>query len=225
MAHPGRTLLESSTTQCQQQLQSQEFVEDQSTTRARDVGHLGGDVDAPVRRGAVNQRMVAPQVLVQGIEQGTRALQGLLDETTHLPTGHPGLARGWIQCDDAPDATHVALLTRGADDDVDHRIGHLARSAEFADLAEENGLHAGDELPGAPGLVEEGDLHGLTMVDDPHVDQRFTLAGTPRRRGRDFAEHRRLLAHHQVREVHPASAINVAARIEGQQVENGGESQ
>ena len=225
VAHPRRALLEAPAAQRQEELQTQELVEDESAPRRGDLGHVRRDVDAPVGGGPLDQGVVSAQVLVEGIEERPGAFEGFLDEAAHLPTGDAGLARRGIERDDPADAAGVALLARGADDDVDDRVGHLARAAVLAHRTEEDGLHSGDELTGPPGLVEEDHLQGLAVVDHAHLHERASLARAPRGRGRHLGEDGGLVAHLEVREVHPTSAVDVAARIQRDEVEDALEAQ
>ena len=137
-------------------------------------------MDPPERRGAVDEAEFASARRRDRIEQRTGATQGLLDEAAHLPAGEPGLARRRIDRHDATDARGVAFVARGADDDVDDGIGHLALTLVVGDLAEEERLDPDDQLALAPGLVEEDDLNDLAVVD-ARVDVDHDLALRVRR--------------------------------------------
>ncbi len=220
VGHARRGLFEAASAHRQQQLQAQELVEGQPAPGRRHVARVVGQVDPPERPGAVDEVERSAHRLGHRVQQRSRAAQGLLDEAAHLPAGEPGLARRRVDRYDPADLGGVALVAGGADDHVHHRIGHLTLAAVVGDLTEEERLGPHGQLALAPRLVEEDDLEGSPIVAHGRLDHDLALAGAPGTDPSHLGEDRRLVAHAEVAEVDALRAVDVAARIGGQQVED-----
>ena len=139
-----------------------------------------------------------------------------VDELPDLPRRQPGLGGGGVHRQDA----QRLASRRHAGHHVDDGVRQLAGAPVLGDLAEEDRLGAGLELLGPPGLVEEHDLQPARVVAHHDVDDRPTRAGAPRAGRLHGGQHRRLVADLEVRDVGLPGAVDVAARVRGDQIED-----
>ena len=143
-------------------------------------------------------------------------LEGLGDELADLPRGEAGLGRRRI---DRQDPQRLAA-GRHAGHHVDHRVDHLAGPPVVPHLAEEDGLGAGLELLGPPGLVEENELEPAGVVAHHDIDDGPARPGAPGAGRLHRGQHGRLVADLQSRDIGLAGAVDVAARIRREEIED-----
>jgi hypothetical protein len=110
-----------------------------------------------------------------------------------------------------------------AADQVDHRVGQLLAPLEHLDLAEEHGLGAHRELAFAPPLVEEAHPQVARPVAHLGGDQHlgWATAGAPGGDAGHGGDDHGLVAGEQVTDGGLAGAVEVPARVVGEQVEHG----
>ncbi len=202
-------------------LHAEELVEDEPSPRLRQLLTGPRTMDRPQRDVARDEVMRVDDVRVGGERIGKPPFLALRervrDQRAHLPRQDVGLSRLRIDGHD-----HAGLLvgdTRPAHD-VDDRVGHLTLPAVDVELAEERGLGADAQLLLAPRLIEERDVqHGGAVVDD-RFDDRLAVARPPASDRADLGEDGRLLPHRQRRDVGALGAVDPAAGVMLQQVED-----
>ena len=209
--------LEGPPAQHQRQLQAEELVEHQAAAGGRDHGERLRPVDGPEGVGAVPQVDGVPPLLGERVGELAGALERFCHELPDLPRRQPGLGRRRV---DGQDPQRLAAR-RHAGDHVDHGVGQLAGAPVLGDLAEEDGLRAGLELLGPPGLVEEDDLQPAGVVAHRDVDDGSPGAGAPGMCRLHGGEHGRLVSDLQVRDVGLAGAVDVAPGVRRDEVEDG----
>ena len=138
--------------------------------------------------------------------------QRLLHPATQLPGRETGLVRLGVDGHDAPGA--VA-------DEVDDRVGHLTSSAVGLELAEEHRVGAFLQLLGPPWLVEEGAAQVAGAVEDVDLDEGAALSGATRLHPLHRREHHGLVTDLEVLDGGLLRAVEVAARVVGEHVEDG----
>ena len=217
VAQGPRVQLEGAPAQHQRQLQPEELVEDQAPARRRHDRRRLGQVDGPERLGPAPQVEGGPPLLGQGVRQLAGAVERLLDVGADLPARQAGLGRRRV---DRQDAQRATPGTDRGGDDVDDRVDHLAAAPVLPDLPPEDGLGPRLELLGPPGLVEEHHGEATGGVAHHHVDDGAAVPRPPRAHRLHRGEHGRLVAGPQVRDVGLTGAVDVPARVRGEQVEH-----
>ena len=209
--------LEGAPAQHQRQLQPEELVEDQAPARRPHDRRRLGQVDGPERLGPAPQVEGGPPLLGQRVRQLAGAVERLLDVGADLPARQAGLGRRRVDRQDAQRATPGA--DRGGDD-VDDRVDHLSAAPVLPDLPPEDGLGPRLELLGPPGLVEEHHGEASGGVAHHHVDDGAAVPRPPRSHRLHRGEHGRLVAGPQVGDIGLTGAVDVPARVRGEQVEH-----
>jgi hypothetical protein len=178
------------------------------------VPHLG-QVDLAQRPVAVDDlEAVAPAVVerVGDAASGDDPLQRPGDRRGEVPRREPGLLRLRVDGDDPP-----GLVA----DQVDDRVRHLATALVELELPEEHGLGADRELAAAPRLVEERALEVARAVEHVDLDERLAVAGAAGLAALDPSDDHRLLADGEVLDLGLLGAVDVAARVVGDEVVDG----
>src|SRR5665213_439601 len=188
-----RGLLEATAPKGQEQLQPQELVEGESSSRGLYVGEVRRQVDPSIRRRAIDQIEFGERSFRYRIEHWSGAAQTLVDETADLPTGQSSFARRRVDRHDAADSRGVSFIARGSDDHVDDGVRHLALTPVVRDLAKEQRLDANGELIFAPTLIEEDDFERSAVVTDAGLDHDPTVLRATTFDLGHFAEDRGLL--------------------------------
>ena len=201
------------------ELHAEELVEDQPAGGPVVVGLGLGPVDAVVGPGAVGEVEAAEDLRGDRVVELPGPPQGLVDELLELPGGDVGLARLRIDRND-----HARLLADAAEH-VDGRVRHLVLAPVVLELAEEGRLGADGELLRPPRLVEERDVEVRGAVVDDRLDQAPALAGAPGAHLADLGVDRGLLPHPEVGDVGLLGAVEVAAGVVLDQLQDVGDAE
>ena len=196
-------------------LDAQQLVEHEASTGLQHLLHALGPVDAPVGLGPVDQPVPVADPGWHRVGQAPDlhgATQGLADQGVDVP---------------AVEARRLALRVDGDDPtrpvphQVDHRAGHLEGAPVLVGLAEHHGLHALPQLLLPPRLVEEGEPQAAGVVATPHLDQRLPVPSPAGRRPVDADQDHALDARGQLGDGGLPAAVEVATRVEAEEVEDG----
>ena len=196
----------------QRELQPQQLVEDEALARRLGGGHRLRRVHVVERPRAADDVEPVEPFARQRVGELAGAAQRLLDPVTQLPGRETGLVGLRVDGHDAPGA--VA-------DEVDDRVGHLPPAPVGLELAEEHRVGALLQLLGPPRLVEERAAQVAAAVEHVDLDEGAALAGAPRLHPLHHREHHGLVADLEVLDGGLLRAVEVAARVVGEQVEDG----
>ena len=199
----------------QLQLDAEEFVEHQPAAGLGYLTHRGGPVDAVIGLGATHKVVAVSNIDRDRVGEPPDLHdppEGLGDQPVDVPTVEAGGLGLRVNGNDP---------ARAVADQVDQGVRHLQASPVLVDLPEQDGLPTLGQLLLAPRLVEEHQIEtlGLIGVGHPDFNQRAAAAGPPSRGFLDPDQHHPLFAHLQRTQCRLTGAVEVAARVVGDQVE------
>ena len=208
-----RLALDRPLAQHQGELEAQQLVEHQPAPGLVALAQRLGGVDVAERPGAAGEVEAIEDGLGHRLGEVAGPLEHLLHPAGLVPARDAVLLGLRVDRDDA---------ARAVADQVDERVRHLPAALVAVDLAEQDRLRAGRQLPLAPRLVEERDPEVTGAVADVRGDQRLRArpAGAPPRDALHGDEDHRLLADPEVGQARLPGPVDVVARVVGEQVEH-----
>ena len=210
---PLRRPLELAFAEHKYELHSEQFVEREPAARHLLFTERVRCVDCLDRLRSRNQAQALQDLARHRVGDPSlvASAQRLLDPARQLPRTELGLLALRVDRDD---------LAGPVTDLIDDRVRHLEPTSIRVGLAKKRHLEALLELPLAPWLVEEHDLHPARAITDLGGHHRPPIAGRALRDGADGHEHERFFTGDEISDARLVGAVNPATGVRRDQVEH-----
>ena len=151
------------------------------------------------------------QSFIKRLSEVTRAAQCLFTKACNIPRSDSGLLGLSVDRENS---------SRAVADQIDNRVRHLALPAVELELAEKDCVKPRLQLLLSKWLSKERDIHRRSAVCNSHDDHRLALACAALRRAFHVDQNRCLFAYFKIGDLRFFRAIDIAAWVMRQHIEN-----